>query len=226
MNVLVACEESQTVCKAFREKGHNAFSCDIQVCSGGHPEWHILGDVLDILEPKYCGDPGGSKEIIFFTSESSFSLHSISHWDLIIAHPPCTYLTKASASRLFPCGDLNWDRYAKGLAAKEFFLRFLNCSCPFVCVENPIPLKIFNLPKSSCCIQPYEFGDPWVKKTYLWLKGLPPLQPTNIIYTNRLWVSAGSKKCKNIGFCRSQKMRSKSFPGIANAMSEQWGELI
>ena len=223
MNVLVACEESQTVCKAFRDLGHNAFSCDLQPCSGGHPEWHILGDVRDVLEPRYYGDPEGAKGIIFFTSEGSFYPHEISHWDLIIAHPPCTYLSKASAVRLFPGGKLDYSRYEKGLAAKEFFLSFLYCSCPRVCVENPVPLHIFNLPRSSEVIQPYEFGDKFVKKTYLWLKGLPPLMPTSISYDNKLWVSAGSCNRNNVGLIVSQKLRSKTFPGIARAMAFQWG---
>lgn len=140
MKVLVACEESQAVCKAFRELGHEAYSCDIQECSGGHPEWHIQGDVLPLLKEK---------------------------WDLIIAHPPCTYLTNAGARWLWAGGELNTVRYAQGLEAKDFFMQFYNADCPRVAIENPVPSSIFELPECTQIIQPYEFGHPYSKKTCL-----------------------------------------------------------
>jgi hypothetical protein len=130
MNVLVACEESQRVCAAFREKGHNAFSCDIQECSGGHPEWHIMGDVLQVLN--------GS--CLFGTQDDT--IHKIDgRWDLIIAHPPCTYLTNAGACRMYPQkGKIDPNRFAKAMEAKKFFMAFLNADCEKICIENPIPL--------------------------------------------------------------------------------------
>lgn len=199
MKVLVACEESQRVCLAFREKGHEAYSCDIQPCSGGHPEWHIRGDALELLKLE---------------------------WDMIIAHPPCTYLSNAGAVRMFPKGKLDKERYVKALKAKEFFMKFLEADCPKICVENPMPLSIMSMPKPDCIIQPYEFGEAYSKRTYLWLKGLQPLMPTTVIVSGiRPWVdSTGGKGRKGQrGIARSQKERSKTFPGIAKAMAEQWG---
>lgn len=155
MNVLVACEESQAVCKAFRARGHNAFSCDLKPCTGGHPEWHIQGDVLPLLERK---------------------------WDLIIAHPPCTYMSKAGARWMYPtAGNISQERFAKAMKAKEFFLKILNADCERIAIENPRPLKIVELPKPSQVIQPYQFGHPYSKATCLWLKGLPPLEPTEVL---------------------------------------------
>ena len=197
MKVLVACEESQEVCKAFRELGHEAYSCDIQECSGGHPEWHLKQDVLPLLNEE---------------------------WDLIIAHPPCTYLSNAGARHLYPHGLLNMERYEKGLEAKEFFMKFLNCKCKKVCVENPLPSKIFRLPDYSQIIQPYEFGHPYKKKTLLWLKNLPPLKPTCIVECPQSTKVAGN--WFNTGGKDRQKNRAKTFSGIAKAMAEQWGGKI
>ena len=194
MKVLVACEESQEVCKAFRELGHEAYSCDIQECSGGHPEWHLKQDVIPLLEQD---------------------------WDLIIAHPPCTYLSNAGARHLYPHGLLNMERYEKGLEAKEFFMKFLNCKCEKVCVENPLPSKIFRLPDYSQIIQPYEFGHPYKKKTLLWLKNLPRLKPTCIVECPQSTKIAGN--WFNAGGKDRQKNRAKTFSGIAKAMAEQWG---
>lgn len=194
MKILVACEESQTVCKAFRDKGHEAYSCDISPCSGGHPEWHIQGDVTPLLKQK---------------------------WDMIIAHPPCTYLSNAGAVHLYPKGVLNIDRYNTGLKAKEFFMQFLNCDCEKVCVENPVPSKVFELPQYNQIIQPYQFGHPFSKKTCLWLKGLPPLKPTNILEEYQSTKIAGN--WFNKGGKDRQKNRSKFWEGIADAMADQWG---
>lgn len=171
MKVLVACEESQRVCMAFRAKGHEAYSADIQDCSGGHPEWHIKGDVLEIL----------NGNCFFLTCDHE--VHEISgNWDLIIAHPPCTYLSNAGACRLYPKkGLIDAVRLEKGLDAKEFFLKFLNAVCEKICIENPVPSRIYRLPKPTQSIQPYEYGHPYTKKTYLWLRGLPKLKPTNVV---------------------------------------------
>lgn len=156
MRVLIACEESQVVCKEFRAKGHEAYSCDIQSCSGGYPEWHIQGDAV---EQAYSGN-----------------------WDLMIAHPPCTLISKAGARWMYPkSGILDQDRYMKALSAKEFFMRLLNAPIDRICIENPTPLKVVGLPKHSQAIQPYEYGEPFSKRTLLWLKNLPFLTITNIL---------------------------------------------
>ena len=203
MRVLVACEESQEVCKAFRARGHEAFSCDIQECSGGHPEWHILDDVLKHLEG----------------------------WDLIIAHPPCTYMSAAGACRMYPRkGHVDEDRLEKAMKAKAFFMALYNADCPRICIENPRPLKIIDLPQESQRIQPYQFGEPWSKMTYLWLKGLPKLEATDVVLDYKPYVSCGTSRNKGnptkAGFSRrggAQKVRSRTFPGIGRAMAEQWG---
>lgn len=220
MKVLVACEESQRVCTAFRERGHEAYSCDIIDQSGGHPEWHIMQNVLPLLNGK-CE----------FETTDGVKHEIDGKWDLIIAHPPCTYLSNAGAARLYPKkGMINMKRYEKGLVAKEFFLKFVNADCDKICVENPIPSTVYELPKYSQIVQPYEYGHPFSKATCLWLKGLPKLKPTDIVTENIIsWVSGGSKDNhgnprKQSGTkIRSAKERSKTFPGIAKAMAEQWG---
>ena len=196
MKVLIACEESQAVCKAFREKGHEAYSCDIQDCSGGHPEWHIKGDVLPLLKEK---------------------------WDLIIAHPPCTFLSNAGARFLYPKGVLNEERLAKGMEAKEFFMTLYNADCPRIAVENPIPSKVYGLPEYTQTIQPWMFGHPVQKKTCLWLKGLPLLQPTDIVPEGQRQSTKVAGNWFNKGGKDRQKNRAKTFEGIAKAMAEQWG---
>lgn len=235
MKVLVACEESQEVCKAFRALGHEAYSCDIQECSGGHPEWHIKGDVLDYIYPDVllCSlYPDIADEMWgeFMTQDSK--IHELPpKWDLIIAHPPCTYMSAAGACRMYPrSGHIDTTRLAKAMKAKEFFLALLNANCPRICIENPRPLKCVGLPKESQQIQPYEFGEPWSKLTYLWLKGLPPLMATEIVPDHKPYVSCGTSRNKGnpdkAGMSRrggAQKVRSKTFPGIAKAMAEQWG---
>lgn len=217
MKVLVACEESQEVCKAFRERGHEAYSCDIQEPSGGHPEWHILGDALKALE-------GG----IVVTMDGK--QHDVGKWDMLIAHPPCTYLSNAGARWLYAGGELNTERYRKGLEGKKFFMAMLNADCPRIAVENPIPSSIYDLPQYTQIIQPYQFGEPWSKKTCLWLKGLEPLQPANIVSDYKPYCPSGSysgtHNPKYKGASRkggSAKSRSRTFQGIAKAMAEAWG---
>ena len=223
MNVLVACEESQEVCKAFRAKGHRAFSCDIQECSGGHPEWHIQGDVLPLLNGNCT-----------FRTEDAQTHTQDGKWDLIIAHPPCTYLSNAGANSLYKKINgkswVNFERYKQGLEGKAFFMRMLNADCDRVAVENPIPSTIYELPKYSQVIQPYEFGHPYSKKTCLWLKGLPPLFPTEIVsdyvpYTcSGMYTKTHDPKYKGVSRAGgAAKVRSKTFSGIAKAMAEQWG---
>lgn len=210
MYVLVACEESQEVCKAFRKLGVEAFSCDIQEPSGGFPQYHIQEDVLNILE-------GG--EITTLSGDKYF----IDAWDLIIAHPPCTYLTVAGAALL----PKHPERIEKGFQAKDFFMKFYNCSCKHVCIENPVPMRVFELPKYSQIVYPYNFGELYKKKICLWLKNLPNLEPTKVVDKDLVpmyeRIYKGKKKtCSRWYNGSSAKKRSKTFPGIAQAMAEQW----
>ena len=202
--VLVACEESQTVCKEFRALGIKAFSCDLQECSGTNPEWHIKGNV--IVEA-YSGN-----------------------YNLMIAHPPCTYLSRAGARWLFQGGKLNALRYEQGLYGKAFFEAMLNAPIEFIAVENPLPLKIFNLPKESQVVQPYEYGHQFSKRTHLWLKNLPKLKPTDIKENYVPYLpsnTGGAKRGQKATFKSiSQKESSKTFQGIAKAMAEQWSVVL
>lgn len=198
MRVLVACEESQTVTLAFRSLGHSAFSCDIQPCSGGHPEWHYKADALSVL------DLG---------------------WDLIIAHPPCTYLSNAGACRMFRHGEINNARFQKAMAAREFFMAFYDYpGCSHICIENPVPLSVVSLPPYSQIIEPCYFGDPWLKRTCLWLRGLPGLFATDMVVPVGKWVY--SDKDWGVKGQRTQKMRSKTFPGVASAMAVQFTNFL
>ena len=194
MKVLVACEESQRVTTAFRKRGHLAFSCDIKDCSGGHPEWHIKGDVIEHL-----------KKVELF------------YYDLIIAHPPCTYLSVAGAVNFYKNGEVNRERFQKQREAVDFFMFFYNFNgCKRICIENPRAMKSAGLPPYSQVIQPYDFGDDYSKQTLLWLKGLPYLMPTVMCLNRRSaapsWVAEK----------RSPAVRSKTFTGIAEAMAQQW----
>ena len=198
MKILIACEESQIVCKEFRAKGHEAYSCDILPPSGGHPEWHIQDDVLKHL------DEG---------------------WDMMIAHPPCTYLSNAAARFLYQGGEgvLNIERFKEGKKAARFFLELLNAPIEKISVENPIPSTIFKLPRYTQIIQPYQFGHPVQKKTCLWLKNLPLLKPTKIMEKPQSTKVAGN--WFNKGGKERQMNRAKTFQGIADAMAEQWNFL-
>lgn len=204
MNILVACEESQAVCLAFRALGHAAYSCDVQECSGGHPEWHIKADATELLKML---------------------------WDMIIAFPPCTYLTNSGAVRMRVNGEIVQERFEKAMEAKEFFMNFYTANCPKIAIENPTPMKIVGLPPYTQAIHPYQFGHPYSKRTCLWLKGLPELVPTQFIAQHEPYVNGGSKDANGNyrrfhgGNERDPKTRSKTFPGIARAMAEQWGRL-
>ena len=202
MRVLVACEESQAVTTELRRLGHEAYSCDIQSCGGGHPEWHLQVDALELLKMK---------------------------WDMIIAFPPCTYMTNAGAVRMRVKGEIQKERYEKMLHARDFFLAFYNADCPKIAIENPTPMKLVNLPPYTQAIQPWQFGHPYTKRTCLWLKGLPPLMATDIVIEGVTPYVNGGCKDAHGNYRRFQgrkerdpKIRSKTFPGIARAMAEQW----
>ena len=234
MNVLVACEESQRVCIAFREKGHNAYSCDIQPCSGGRPEWHIQGDVLKILNPTQFQTPVGDvyEGIEFKTTDGVW--HTVQpKWDMIIAHPPCTYLCSLGTvwfSEKYPI-EKRIERKKNQEDAIRFFLSFVNADCEKIAIENPVGIMSTQYKKPTQYIQPYEYGEPFTKKTCLWLKNVPKLEPTNIVEpVGGHWVSAGIKNRESqnravnkSGVGESKKARSKTFVGWAKAMAEQWG---
>lgn len=219
--VLIACEESQAECRAFRELGHIAFSCDVQPCiKTGNPDWHIQGDVTPLLN-------GG----VQFTTQSGVQL-CVPRWDLIIAHPPCTYLCKVSSVRLVnhkakecPGEDwiwsqsmnawLNLERWAKLKQARTFFYLCLNAKAKYVAVENPLPMAISGLPRPSCYACPSWFGVKYTKKTLYWLRNLPPIvagcefpNPKQYVYSSR------------------GKYRSRTFPQLAKAIALQWSSYI
>ena len=206
MKVLVACEESQEVCKAFRAQGHEAYSCDIQECSGGHPEWHIQGDVRNVLEGMpFC-------PIRFSTADGAS--HEVWEWDIVIAHPPCTDLA-VSGARWFA------EKRADGRQQMSIDFFMLFTCLPYrtkVAIENPIGIMSTHYRKPDQIIQPWQFGHGETKATCLWLKGLPKLLPTDIVdgRAHRVWrMPPGPDRAK---------LRSKTFPGIAKAMAEQWGK--
>ena len=206
MKILIACEESQEVCKAFRKLGFEAYSCDIQECSGGYPEWHIKGDAI---KEAYSGK-----------------------YDMMIAHPPCTFMSKAGARWMYPtAGNLSQERFEKSQEAKDFFMKLLNAPIEYIAVENPTPLKVVGLPKHSQAIQPYEYGHPYSKRTLLWLRNLQPLEPTETVnnYTPYLPSNTGGKKrgqSYSRGTSKNAKESSKTFKGVAEAMANQWGAVL
>lgn len=197
MKILVACEESQAVCKAFRAKGHEAYSCDIVMCSGGRPEWHIWADCAPLLDGN-CN---------FRTCDGQ--AHHVDRWDMILAFPPCTYLSRAGGSNLYHGGQIDQERFELGQRAAEFFRKILNANCDRICVENPVPMKVFGLPTPTQVIQPYYFGVPVSKETHLWLKGLPYLCPTNVIEPQYTFLTY--PKFKNSTGKYRQRNRSKTF---------------
>lgn len=221
MKLLVACEESQRVCAAFREKGHEAYSCDLQACSGGHPEWHIMQDVIPLLNGNCEFETVDGKK------------HKIeSKWDLIIAHPPCTFLT-VTANRWY-----NVERYGeKAIQRKKdrekainFFMEIAKADCEKIVMENPIGVVSTVWRKPDQIIQPYMFGDSAEKKTCLWLKGVEPLKATNAFNPpERLKFDSGKTMPKwyadlwHLPREERSRLRSQTFPGIAKAMAEQWG---
>lgn len=218
MNVLVACEESQAVTIELRKRGHRAFSCDLLECSGNHPEWHIQSDVLPLLNGNCT-----------FQTADTHTHTQCGRWDMIIAFPPCTYLSNAGACRLYPHkGELNMERYQKGLQGKEFFLKILHADCPRIAVENPVSSTVFKMPPHSQEIQPWQFGHPVTKKTRLWLRGLPLLEPTEVVTPTAPYLPAGTSRKDTSKYGRAFRtgkdaiQRAKTFHGVAVAMSEQW----
>lgn len=227
MNVLIACEESQRVCTAFRQYGNTAYSCDVKNAGGGHPEWHINGDVLPLLNGK-CS----------FTTQDGVKHKIEDRWDLIIAHPPCTYLT-TTGNRWFDTGKYGkpaWNRMTERNKAIGLFYRFVMADCDHIAIENPCGIMSTEYRKPDQTIQPYMFGDPFEKRTCLWLKGLFPLHPTNIVKPPKRQEFASGKSMptwyaelfrlpKEERSKERSKERSRTFYGIANAMAEQWGRL-
>lgn len=219
MKVLVACEESQEVCKAFRGLGHEAYSCDIQEPSGEHPEWHILGDALKAVEAREVATMDGT-------------MHEVGKWDLLIAHPPCTYLT-VTGNRWFNVeryGDAAINRLTNRHEAVNFFMEFALSGIPKIAIENPVGYMSTAWRKPDQIIHPYMFGDPARKATCLWLKGLPKLTPTDMVEPDIIHYKNGNgtdnpwhMETLKLPPKERAKARSKTFPGIAKAMAEQWG---
>lgn len=205
LRVLIACEESQTECKAFREMGCEAYSCDIQPCKkNGVPNWHIMQDVTPLLD--------GTQQA-FRTLDGV--LHVVRHWDVIVAHPPCTYLCRLSSCQLYIDGIADPERLVKMQLAREFFFKCLNAKADYVAVENPIPMKRAQLPRPSCYVQPSWFGHKYTKKTLYWLRGLPPLMAGAEFPNPKCYVR-----------CSRGKYRSRTFEGVAMAMASQWVSYI
>lgn len=192
MKVLVACEFSGCVREAFKAKGHDAWSCDILPTD--IEGQHIQGDALELLDQD---------------------------WDMMIAHPPCTYLSNAGARFLYPKGVLNEERLKLGMIAKEFFNKLLNAPIEKIAIENPVQSRVFDIRMYDQIIEPYQFGHPFKKKTCLWLKNLPQLKHTNVLEKPQSTKIAGN--WFNKGGKDRQKNRAKTFKGIADAMAEQWG---
>lgn len=235
LNVLVACEESQRVCSEFRKLGHNAYSCDLLECSGGHPEWHFHQDVLEVIKN------GGGK---LQTGEDYFI---DGKWDLMIAHPPCTYLAVSGAKWFYHPDDKNLPidqrrphpKFPNRAQDREdgaaFFMALANSYIDFIAIENPVGIMNTRWRKPDQIVQPYHFGDRASKKTCLWLKNLPPLKYTNVVDPGEYiefgsgkrlakWYSDGLTKTKTPEERRT--WRSKTFPGFAKAIAEQWGKYV
>ena len=211
LKVLIACEESQRSCFAFRDLGFEAYSCDIQEPSGGGIQWHILGDVLPILHGK-CK----------FKTMDGVEHEIVGKWDLIIAHPPCTHLA-VSGARWFKEGvkPIEWQN-----EAAAFFMKFINADCDHIAVENPVCVMSTRYRKPDQIINPYQFGHMEQKKTCLWLKGLPKLVDTNNVYEEMMKLP--EKERAKVWWMGSNhsKERSKTYEGIARAFAKQWGEYL
>ena len=229
MNVLIACEESQTVCLAFRKKGHNAYSCDIVDCSGGYPEYHIKRDVLEVMKGGTFKTQGGQEV-------------TIDKWDLMIAHPPCTFLSSSGASWYYHPEDKGLPveqrrphpRYPNRAKdrddGKKFFMEFVKSDIEKIAIENPVGIMSTCYRKPDQIVQPFMFGHEARKATCLWLKGLPKLTPTNIVGEGEIAITKSGKKVSKWYYDaislpkeERQKLRSKTFQGIADAMADQWG---
>ena len=235
LNVLVACEESQRVCNEFRRLGHNAFSCDLLECSGGHPEWHFHQDVLEVIK-----NHGG-------TLQTGEQLFIQGNWDLMIAHPPCTFLAVSGAKWYYHPNDKDLpieqrrphpkfpNRAKDREDGASFFMALANANIEYIAIENPVGIMNSRWRKPDQIVQPYHFGDSASKKTCLWLKNLPPLEYTNVVEPGEYiefesgkrlakWYSDGLTKTKTPEERRT--WRSKTFPGFAKAIAEQWGVYV
>lgn len=235
LNVLVACEESQRVCSEFRRLGHNAYSCDLLKCSGGHPEWHFNHDVLEVIKNK-----GGKLE-------TGDEVYIEGEWDIMIAHPPCTFLAVSGAKWYYHPEDKHLpldqrrphpsfpNRAKDREEAIKFFLALANSSIKHIAIENPVGIMNTIFRKPDQIVQPYFFGDSASKKTCLWLKNLPLLEVTNMVDPGEFiefgsgrrlakWYSDGLTKTKTAEERRT--WRSKTFPGFAKAIAEQWGAFL
>lgn len=234
MNILIACEESQTVCAAFRELGFNAYSCDLVECSGGHPEWHLLGDALDVIRNNGGVAQNGGRVFV-------------DKWDLMIAHPPCTYLTSSGAQWFYHPDDKGLPiedrrphpkfphRKQDQDAGAEFFMALYNADIPYIAVENPVGVMSTRFRKPDQIVQPFMFGNAARKTTCLWLKGLPLLQPTDVVDEGETltfksgkrmqkWISDALTNTKTAE--ERRRLRSKTFEGMAQAMASQWGNFV
>jgi len=213
MKILVACEESQAITKEFRALGHEAYSCDILPCTGGHPEWHLQGDVFGFI------DQG---------------------WDLMVAHPPCTYLSVSGARHLYnKDGSKNLERYKNQREALDFVEKLMSCNIPRIAIENPVSVISSQIRKPDQIVQPWMFGDSASKSTCLWLKNLPKLVATNVVDKGEFkeWIDKKSGKMKRQATWyydalinaktpeERRSLRSKTFKGIAQAIASQWGNL-
>jgi hypothetical protein len=211
MKILVACEESQTITKEFRALGHEAYSCDILPCTGGHPEWHLQGDVFGFI------DQG---------------------WDLMVAHPPCTFLSVSGARHLYnKDGSKNLERYKNQREALDFVEKLMFCNIPRIAIENPVSVISSQIRKPDQIVQPWMFGDSASKTTCLWLKNLPKLVATNVVDKGdfKEWIDKKSGKVKRQATWyydalinaktpeERRSLRSKTFKGIAQAIASQWG---
>jgi site-specific DNA-cytosine methylase len=213
MRILVACEESQAVTKEFRKLGHESFSCDLLPCSGGNPEWHYQKNVFDIID---------------------------NDWDIMIAHPPCTFLSVSGAGWLYnKDGSRNEDRYRNQMDALEFVHKLMDSKINHIAIENPVSVISTYIREPDQIIQPYMFGDEATKTTCLWLKNLPLLLPTKMVGKGERyeWIDkkTGRKKSQPLWYYNAlltaktpqerRTLRSKTFQGIAQAMANQWGDI-
>jgi hypothetical protein len=236
LNVLVACEESQAVCKEFRRLGHNAYSCDLLECSGGHPEWHFNCDVMKVIAEK-----GG-------VLQNGEEAHITGDWDLMVAHPPCTYLAVSGAQWYYHPEDKHLpvekrrphpkfpNRAQDREEGAAFFMALANAPIEHIAIENPVGIMSSRWRKADQAVQPWMFGDEASKNTCLWLKNLPLLQPTKIVGKGERvvmkssgkslpkWYSDALVKAKSPEERRT--LRSKTFPGFAKAIAEQWSIAI
>ena len=239
LNVLVCCEESQRICIEFRKLGHNAYSCDLQECSGGHPEWHVKGDCLPLVSLKEKRAFFGEPIPVFYTQDGERHILPNHKWDLVIAHPPCTYLSRAG-ERLLNVdryGDYAKERLIEREKAVDFFMKFTKIDCNHWVIENPIGCMTKRYRKPDMIIQPYFWYDNVKKSTCLWTKGLPNLVPYTTeepeldLYEyekdgHKIQVDRFFTRTRRLPKEERQRLRSKTFPGFAKALAEQYSAYL